>query len=151
MWHVWLYVNDYATGRSRIPPVFNKTLFCFKNLKSGKWEEHHIEKLATAATVNYDCTVGPRPSFRLWSSTNALSYGHLFCISAFTFYKQRVLTYFWGRKDSVVGINKPLIAHSMCMAQYVTHSPLRLRLAQIGALFGSQNAILVKHSYTWEY
>ena len=27
----------------------------------------------------------------------------------------------------------------------VTHAPLRLRLAQIGALFGSQNAIFVKH------
>ena len=27
----------------------------------------------------------------------------------------------------------------------VTHAQLRLRLAQIGALFGSQNAIFVKH------
>ena len=44
-----LSVIGYTTGRSRIPPVFNKTLFCFKNLKSGKLEEHHIVKLATAA------------------------------------------------------------------------------------------------------
>jgi len=30
------------------------------------------------------------------------------------------------------------------------HAPLRLRLAKIGALFGSQNAIFVTHKYTWE-
>ena len=32
----------------------------------------------------------------------------------------------------------------------VTHATLRLRLAQIGALFGSKNAIFVKHKYTWD-
>ena len=32
----------------------------------------------------------------------------------------------------------------------VTHAPLRLRLAQIGVLFGSKNAIFVKHKYTWD-
>ena len=38
------------------------------------------------------------------------------------FYKQRVLADFWGRKDSAVGINKLIIAHSMCTAQRHMHS-----------------------------
>ena len=33
------------------------------------------------------------------------------------FYIQRVLADFWGRKDSVVGINKLFIAHFICKAQ----------------------------------
>ena len=33
------------------------------------------------------------------------------------FYVQRFLADFWGRKDSVVGINKLFIAHFMCTAQ----------------------------------
>ena len=64
-------------------------------------------------------------------------------LDIFMFYKQRVLADFWSRKDSAVDINKMFIAHSMCTA-------LRLRLAQIGVLFGCQNAIFVKRRHTWE-
>ena len=65
-------------------------------------------------------------------------------------FKQCVLADFWGRKDSAVGINKLFIVHSMCTGA-VIHAPLHLRLAQIAPLFGSQNAIFVKHKYAWEF
>ena len=63
-------------------------------------------------------------------------------------YKQRVLADFWGRKDKGVGINK--LYRSFHVHGAVTRARRRLWLAQIGALFGSQNAIFVKYKYTWE-
>ena len=66
----------------------------------------------------------------------------------FMFYKQCILAELLGRKDSAVGINKLFIAHSTCTTQWYMH-----RCAwdwHYRALFGSQNAIFVKHKYTWE-
>ena len=68
----------------------------------------------------------------------------------FMFYKQCDLADFWGRKDSTVCIIKQTVYRSFHVHSAMTHASLRLRLAQIGALSGSQNAIFVKHTYTWE-
>ena len=60
----------------------------------------------------------------------------------FMFYKHCVLADFWGRKDSAIG--KLFIADSMWTSQW--HASLRLWVAQIGAPFGAQNAVFVKHN-----
>ena len=39
----------------------------------------------------------------------------------YLFYKQRILADFWSWKDSVIGIKKLFIAHSMCKAQWHLH------------------------------
>ena len=41
----------------------------------------------------------------------------IFILRVLMFYIQRVLADFWGRKDSVVGINKLFITHFICTAQ----------------------------------
>ena len=47
-------------------------------------------------------------------------------------------------------MNLVVVYRSFYVHGAVTHAPLKLRLAQIGALVGSQNAIFVKHKYAWE-
>ena len=59
------------------------------------------------------------------------------------FYIQRVLADIWGRKDSVVGINKLFIAHSICTAALATVT----NRAVFSTSTVCQDALFIKHKY----
>ena len=63
----------------------------------------------------------------------------------FMFYKQHVLADLKLKKQC--GQHKHTFYRLFCMHGAVTYAPLRLQLAEIRALFGSQNAIFVKQIY----
>ena len=63
------------------------------------------------------------------------------------FYIQRVLADFWGRKDSVVGINKLFIAQFICIA--VTYTAA-LATGTNRAVFSTSTVcqdLFIKHKY----
>ena len=65
------------------------------------------------------------------------------------FYIYRVLADFWGRKDSVVGINKLFIAHSYMHSAVTCTAALAIGTSR--AVFSTpnvcQDALFIKHKY----
>ena len=64
------------------------------------------------------------------------------------FYQQRNLSRIF-MSERQRGRHKQTVYRSFHVHGAVMHAQLHLPLAQISALFGSQNAIFVKHRYTW--